>query len=161
KYFGSVDGGLRGVKARHNLALVLLESGRAAGAAAQWRAALDLHPAVVPPPAGVGGAALRPDDHHGLGAAPPPLRPFGPPRAAALRARGLWRLRKYREAREVLAASLDHAPTALGLHLLMAHAWLRDGSDPAAAERALLAVLALEPGHDETRHNLSVLRRQN
>src|SRR5262249_1889935 len=62
-HFASVDAGLRGPKARHNLAVLYHEQGRAAEAEAQWRAA----------PAG--GAGVRPGGGGGGG---------GPPRAGAV-----------------------------------------------------------------------------
>ena len=44
-HFGSLDTGLKGYKARHNLAVIYVEQGRLAEAEAQWRAALAEQPA--------------------------------------------------------------------------------------------------------------------
>jgi tetratricopeptide (TPR) repeat protein len=158
-HFASVDGGLRGVKARHNLALVYLDSGRSADAAAEWRAALALDPAFVPALAGLGEAALRTGDLAALEAAAATLGQFDAPQAAMLRARYLLKVKRYRDARAVLEAAFATTPNDLGLLVLLSHAWLQDGSDPTAAERALLAVLALAPGNPEVTHNLATLRR--
>jgi hypothetical protein len=38
--------------------------------------------------------------------------------------------------------------------------YLQEGTDPAGAERALAAVLALDPDNAEARHNLDLLRRR-
>jgi hypothetical protein len=41
--------------------------------------------------------------------------------------------------------------------VLLSHVLLQEGKDPAAAEQALRAVLALDPGDAEAQHNLQVL----
>ena len=47
-HFASLDMGLRGYKARHNLGVLYAEQGRLAEAAAQWRAALTEQPNFEP-----------------------------------------------------------------------------------------------------------------
>jgi len=47
-HFASLDTGLRGHKARHNLAVLYCEQGRIAEAEAQWRAALAEQPNFAP-----------------------------------------------------------------------------------------------------------------
>jgi tetratricopeptide (TPR) repeat protein len=47
-HFGSLDTGLKGYKARHNLAVIYVEQGRLVEAEAQWRAALAEHPGFAP-----------------------------------------------------------------------------------------------------------------
>jgi Tfp pilus assembly protein PilF len=47
-HFASVDTGLAGYKARHNLAVVLCDQGRPMEAEAQWREALSERPDYVP-----------------------------------------------------------------------------------------------------------------
>src|SRR5262249_31792946 len=47
-YFASVDAGLRGYKARHNLAVVYRDQGRLAEAEAQWRETLRDQPDFLP-----------------------------------------------------------------------------------------------------------------
>src|SRR5262245_33840783 len=143
---------------RHNLALVYLGSDRPTDASAEWRAALALDPAFVPALAGLGEAALQTNDSAALDVAAADLDRFDPPQAAALRARGLMKARRFDAARAVLNTALEKTPTELGLRVLLSHTWLQDGSDPAAAERALLAVLDLAPGHSEATHNLATLR---
>src|SRR5581483_2587541 len=48
EYFASVDAGLRGYKARYNLAVIYRDAGRLAEAEAQWRLVLDERPDFVP-----------------------------------------------------------------------------------------------------------------
>jgi len=47
-HFASLDTGLKGYKARHNLAVIYVEQGRLAEAEAQWRAALAEQPGFTP-----------------------------------------------------------------------------------------------------------------
>ena len=47
-HFASIDAGLRGYKARHNLAVIYRELGRDAEAESQWRAALAEQPMFTP-----------------------------------------------------------------------------------------------------------------
>jgi tetratricopeptide (TPR) repeat protein len=57
-HFASVDAGLRGYKARHNLAVLYQEQGRSAEAEAQWRAALAECPGFQPAWLGLGEVCL-------------------------------------------------------------------------------------------------------
>ena len=58
-HFASVDDSLRGIKARHNLAVVCLETGRVGEAVAEWRAVTAADPGFVPAWVGLGEATLR------------------------------------------------------------------------------------------------------
>src|SRR5262249_20403318 len=53
-HFASVDTGLRAVKGRHNLAVMLLDLGRLAEAERLWRSALVHDPAFLPAEVGLG-----------------------------------------------------------------------------------------------------------
>jgi Flp pilus assembly protein TadD len=44
--------------------------------------------------------------------------------------------------------------------VILSHVLLQEGQDWDAAERALRDVLALDPNHQETRHNLALLLRR-
>jgi len=57
-HFASVDAGLRGYKARHNLAMLYVTEGRVAEAEAQWRAAVKEQPEFGPAWLGLGDLAL-------------------------------------------------------------------------------------------------------
>jgi Tfp pilus assembly protein PilF len=78
--------------------------------------------------------------------------------SAVLRARGYLARQDFAAAREVLHEAIARAPRALWPRVILTHAWLQEGRDAAAAERALLDVLELDPEHKEARHNLAVLR---
>jgi tetratricopeptide (TPR) repeat protein len=54
EHFASVDAGLAGYKARHNLALLYREQARLGAAETQWRAALVEQPAFLPAVVGLG-----------------------------------------------------------------------------------------------------------
>ncbi len=156
------DALLRGPRAHQQLAEVLQEQGRAAEAEVHWRAALAGCPALAVARLGLARLYLgqgRWDELErvvaGLG---------GEPRLAAeaalLRGEGLLARREYAAARAALAAAAAARPRAVRPRLLLSRAWLQEGRDPEAAERALRDVLELDPGQPEARHNLDVLLRE-
>jgi hypothetical protein len=51
-------------------------------------------------------------------------------------------------------------PPAFTPRLVLSHVLMQEGRDLAATEQALQAVLAMDPGHTETRRNLDVMLRQ-
>src|SRR5262249_27691668 len=57
-HFASIDAGLAGYKARHNLAVLYQQNGRPAEAETQWRVALSEKPDFVPAWLGVGEVCL-------------------------------------------------------------------------------------------------------
>jgi glycosyltransferase involved in cell wall biosynthesis/tetratricopeptide (TPR) repeat protein len=59
EHFASIDTGLCGYKARHNLALVCLEDGNLTEAEAHWRAALAEQPSFAPARLGLGEVSRR------------------------------------------------------------------------------------------------------
>lgn len=78
EHFGSVDTGLRGYKARHNLACLYLETHRPAEAEAQWRAALVDEPGFLPAQVGLAELYLRTRNWAGAERAAADLRALGP-----------------------------------------------------------------------------------
>lgn len=80
------------------------------------------------------------------------------PQAGVLRARGHLACKRFAAARQLLDEIVAGAPQALWPRLLLSRALMQEGRDPAATERALRDVLALDPGHGEARHNLVLLR---
>jgi tetratricopeptide (TPR) repeat protein len=159
-HFASVDTGIGGFKARHNLAVLYDEQGRLAEAAAQWRAALAERPDFKPAWLGLAELCLRAgrwDDLESI-AARLETAPFGGGiEAAVLKARSALARREFPAARRLLEEAVARAPRALAPRVLLSHALLQEGRDPAAAEQALREILALDPGHAEARHNLAVL----
>src|SRR6185312_16060355 len=77
EHFGSVDTGLRGYKARHNLACVYYESGRFIEAESQWRTALVDEPAFLPAHLGLAELYMRTRNWPGLERAVADLRGLG------------------------------------------------------------------------------------
>ena len=92
-HFASVDAGLRGYKARHNLAVVYHQQGRAHDAEAQWRRVTADRPDFLPGWLGLAEVALRQGAWGLLGEAAARLEalPRGPLEAAVLRGRALLR----------------------------------------------------------------------
>jgi tetratricopeptide (TPR) repeat protein len=158
--FGSVDTGLRGYKARHNLAVLLVQQGRAGDAEEQWRAALAERPGFFPAWLGLGELCVRRGAWSDLErlAQRAESVPGGAGTGAVLRARGLSACRQFAGARQVLDAALARRPDDVELWLALSHALLQEGRDRVAAEAALCRVLELDPANAEARHNLAVLR---
>jgi glycosyltransferase involved in cell wall biosynthesis len=162
-HFASVDAGLRGYKARHNLGVALYKLGRHAEAEEEFRGAAAERPDFLPAWLGLGDAALGQGKWDAVGEAagrldglPPP----GPLEAAVLRGRALLARLDFAAARLLLEEAAARFPGELAPRVLLSHALLREGTDLDAAERALREVLALAPDHAEARHNLEVLLRQ-
>jgi tetratricopeptide (TPR) repeat protein len=159
QHFASLDPGLSGYKARHNLAVVYHEQGRAAEAEAQWQAALAAQPDFSPALIGLGELYLGQGRWDEL--EPIAMRLHSCPATAIdsdlLRARAHLKRREFPAARELLEGAIARAPQALMPRVLLSHALLQEGRDRTAAERALRDVLALDPLNAEARHNLAVL----
>jgi GT2 family glycosyltransferase/tetratricopeptide (TPR) repeat protein len=162
EHFASLDAGLRGYKARHNLAVLYQEQGRWAEAACRWQEALAERPDHIPAWVGLAECAVAARDWAALDEAVWRLEalPDGETEAAVLRARGHLARREFDRAQEVLRPAIARHPEALWPRVILSHALLQEGRDPGAAERALRDVLALDPTHAEARRNLAVLRRR-
>jgi GT2 family glycosyltransferase/predicted Zn-dependent protease len=156
-HFASVDAGLQGTKARHNLAVVYLEQGRPEEAEAQWRACLDEDPRYLPARQGLGDAAIRRRDWEAAECAASGLDEVAPADAIALRARARMERGEFAAARGLLTEGIRRLPKALPLRVLLSHALLKSGEDDRAAEQSLRDILALDPGNEAARHNLTVL----
>jgi Tfp pilus assembly protein PilF len=162
KHFASVTDGLRGYKARNNLALLHRQQGRDAEAEAQWRQALAERPDFANAWIGLAELLLGQRRWPDLEEAARRLETeaHGPVEAAVLRARGLLARGEFAAGRGLLEQTIAVQPRALWPRVVLSHALLQEGRDPNAAERALHAVLELDPGNAEARTNLAVLRRQ-
>jgi GT2 family glycosyltransferase/predicted Zn-dependent protease len=162
-HFASVDAGLRGFKARYKLALLYERQGRRAEAEAQWRAALAETPGFLPGWLALGDLLLEQGRWSEAEEVARQLEGEGrsPAEAAVLRARGHLARREFTAARSLLEAAVAAAPQALRPRVALTHVLLQEGTDLTAAEKALRAVLALDPHHEEARHNLEVFRRRH
>jgi predicted Zn-dependent protease len=163
EYFASLDAGLRDVRARHNLAALLREQGRDAEAESEWQAAVAERPAFAPAWAGLGELYLAHARWDDLDRAAAALAagPATATEAAVLRARGRLARKEFAAARALLADVIAADPKALAPRVILTHALLQEGADAAEAERALRAVLDLDPRQAESWRNLALLFRHN
>jgi glycosyltransferase involved in cell wall biosynthesis/predicted Zn-dependent protease/predicted O-methyltransferase YrrM len=162
-HFASVDTGLRAVKGRHNLAVLLLEQNRLPEAEGLWRAALVHDPLFLPAQVGLGELYARAGNPAGLERQASELEGAGPEgaaEAAVLRAR--WRSARGDHAGAVatLEEALAKAPGALGLRVALSHAHIAAESPPEVLEASFRGVLEADPHNAQARRNLEVLYRK-
>src|SRR5262249_1505778 len=161
-----VHAGLRGYLTRHNLAGLCWDQQRFGEAEAQWRGAAGGRAALVPAPGGVGGAWLGGGPPGGGGGVARPLAGAGGGgggggageeglvEASVLWARGYLARGEFAVAHGLLERAITHSPRALSPRIFLSHVLLQEGREWDAAERALRAVLALDPENREARTNL-------
>jgi glycosyltransferase involved in cell wall biosynthesis len=159
-HFGSTPHGLNGFISRHNLAKLLERQGRLTEAEEQWCLAIDEKPDYAPALISLEEVYLRQTRWPDLEALAQRLERDRSlvADAAVTRARGHLARKEFAIARSLLEAAIDGHPLAFRPRLLLTHVLLQDGTDPSAAKAALLAVLELDPQHEEARRNLAVLR---
>lgn len=162
EHFGSVDTGLRGYKARHNLACLYFESHRYAEAESQWRAALVDEPGFVPAHLGLAELYLRTRNWPGVDRAAADLRAQGSAgeiEAESLVGRSLTARGEHVAARQVLESATGRFPASVSVWSAYSYALLESGSDFGEAERALREVLRLDPENAQAKRNLEALYR--
>ena len=159
-HFASVDTGLSGYKARHNLAVIYREKGRLAEAEEQWRAAVSEAPSYLPAWLGLGDLYISQARWANLDNVLLRLDARSE-EAVGLRARGLMGRKEYRAARELLEEAIARFPDRVYLRTLLSHALLQEGRDWEAAEKAVRAVLALDSDNAGAKANLAALLKQN
>jgi tetratricopeptide (TPR) repeat protein len=159
-HFASLDTGLAGFKARHNLGVLCQDQGRPAEAEEQWRAALAERPDFVPARLSLADLYLGQGRWEEVEQAAQELEGAAPLEAALLRARAGMARREFPAARRLLEEAVVQFPREVRPRVVLSHALLQEGRDWEAAERALQAVLALDGGHEESRHNLRLLRER-
>jgi tetratricopeptide (TPR) repeat protein len=98
--------------------------------------------------------------HNGVasGFNPVPMLTPGVLEGRVLRARASMARQDFIPARRILEDLITQVPLALYPHVIYSHCLLQENRDLAAAERALLQILRLEPGNAEAQHNLAILR---
>jgi tetratricopeptide (TPR) repeat protein len=161
-HFASVDAGLRAVRGRHNLAVMLLEQGRFAEAEEVWRACLVADPHFLLAHLGLGDVYLNTGNAAGIAGVIETVRSLGVEgRAEAVAVEGRWRLRQkdHAGAAAILEAAVKEFPASVSLRITLSHVRLADGSPPEVLEAAFRAILELAPENTQARHNLSVLMR--
>jgi tetratricopeptide (TPR) repeat protein len=159
-HFASVDTGLWGYKGRQNLAVLYHRQGRHAEAEAQWRAALAERPGFVPAWLGLADVCLAQQRWTEVDEVSRRVAEFpgADIEAAVLRGRAHLARKEFAAARQILQEAIARAPEAMWPRVILSHVELQEGRDWPAAERALLAILELDPEHQEARHNLAVPR---
>jgi GT2 family glycosyltransferase len=162
QHFASVDDGLRGYKARHNLAVLYQQEGRLAEAEALWQAVVAERPDFLPGWLGLGETVLLRHEGDKVEAIAARLEalPQGEMEALLLRGRGCLAGKDFARARALFERAADQFPQALAPRVLLSHAWLQENKDLDSAEKALRSVLALDPHHAGSLHNLEVLQQQ-
>jgi glycosyltransferase involved in cell wall biosynthesis/Flp pilus assembly protein TadD len=163
EYFASVNTGLGGHITRHNLAGAYFEMQQPQQAEHHWREALAERPHYELAWRGLGDLYLEQQRWPELEALASQVEsdPHGALAAACWRARAFLARKEFAGARQALRDALVRFPHALELRLLLSYALLQEGRDWREAAAALRDVLALDPGHAEARHNLTVLLREN
>jgi tetratricopeptide (TPR) repeat protein len=161
-HFGSVDAGLAGYKTRHHLALLYQEQGRLEPAEKQWRLALAERLDFQPARLGLADVYLGQQRWPALEQVIGELaaEPQGRLEAGVLRARQHLARREFDLAQQQVQAVIAEAPALVWPRVVLTHVLLQEGRDLEAAEKALRAVLELDPEHVQARHNLSLLLAQ-
>ena len=158
-HFASVDGTLRAVRGRARLGWLMHRRGDAAGAAAEWRAAVAADPHHVPAWEGLGEVALAASAWADVERAAAACDPADPAAAAVLRARSLAAQGNVAAAKDLLELAVAADPEAVRPRVALSHLLLKTGAEPDVAEAALRDVLRLDPANAEAKHNLGVLLR--
>ncbi len=136
EHFASVDPGLRGHKARHNLAVIYQEQGRPAEAEANWRAVVAEQPGFLPAWRGLGEIYLAQSRWGDLQEAASRLADSpDTTEAAVLLARAAIARKEFADARHQLEAAIARAAHAIRPRVILSHALLQEGREPRAAER--------------------------
>jgi GT2 family glycosyltransferase/tetratricopeptide (TPR) repeat protein len=164
EHLSSAAVGLRGHKARHNLAMIYLEDKRYSEAESQWRAALLDEPAFYPAHVGLGEALLQRRAWARLEEQATVLRQLGmrgQEEAEALLGRAMMERQEFQSAQAHFRKVLERFPFSLNLRILHSHSILKEGKDDRAAEQALRNILALAPNDAEAKNNLAVIQRRN
>jgi glycosyltransferase involved in cell wall biosynthesis len=160
EHFASVDAGIRGFKARHNLAVIYMDQRKRFEAEAQWRTALTQEPNFLPARLGLAELYLRYQDWTAVEQVIQDLEALGTSgvvEAIGVRARMKMARNEYASARFHLSEAIQKYPQQLRLRILLSHVLLQEGKDSLAAEQALKEILQLDPDNDEAKHNLEVL----
>jgi tetratricopeptide (TPR) repeat protein len=155
------DPGLRGYKGRCALAEVYRDSGRLADAAAQYRLVLKEQPDFIVAwicLSDVITSQQKWDEAEAI-AREVEARPGGALTATLLRARAFMFRKDFARARQLAEAAIAQAPQAAWPREVLSHVLVLEARDWAAAERALLDLLALQPDNPTALYNLSVARR--
>jgi glycosyltransferase involved in cell wall biosynthesis/predicted Zn-dependent protease len=159
-HFGSRDPSLRGQRGRQLLAEALASAGDAAGAEEQYRRVLGENPTAVGAWRGLGRLLIQQGRWLDVERAAAELERLGDEVGNAIvLGRSLLARKEFAAARTLLEGTVGRHPAAVGAWVTLSYVLLQEGRDLRAAEGVLLKILELDPGDDEARSNLNVLRR--
>ena len=162
-HFGSVDVGLRGYKARHNLAVIYRDLGRVPDALALWNQVLVESPSFIPARLGlaetytVTGDASAFQEHLSVLQQQQDMHLD----CKLLQAKWFLARKEFESARQLLLQLQADYPSSLQPKVLLSHVYLQEGKDTLTARRLLEEILVDDPENREARHNLEVLKRQH
>jgi tetratricopeptide (TPR) repeat protein len=160
-HFASVDAGLRGYKAHHNLGVIYRQLGKLAEAESEWRTVVTERPDFLPAWQALAELYLTKQRWAELEEVVTRLEsgPHARIEAAVLRGRAELARGDFAIARRRLEEVIAAHPQALWPRVILSHVLLKEGRDLAAAANALNEILRLDPEHAEARNNLAVLMR--
>jgi tetratricopeptide (TPR) repeat protein len=156
QYFSSLDPSIRGHKARHNLAVVYLESGRPDQAERQWRQAIAETPAFTPAWDGLCELLSRRQDWPALQELAAEAAVHNQNLALTIEARAHLAQRHFVPAVTALRAVLASDPSHEVAQRLLTYGLLQSGR-VAEAEAELRRLTQLAPDDVEAQHNLAGL----
>ncbi len=161
-HFASVAIGLRGYKARHNLAVICRDQKRYAEAETHWLAALKEEPAFLPAHAGLGDIYAKTKNWEKLEArasAVSRLGPRGEEEGMFLLGLGKFHLGELSAARFWLKVASERFPQSLRIKRLLAQVTLEEGLDRASALPVLRDIVALDPGDEQAKRAIASLEK--
>ncbi|MEX2121004.1 MAG: glycosyltransferase [Pirellulales bacterium] len=154
-HFSSMDRGIVGYKARHNLAAVYSDMGAVDKAEQQWRLALAEVPAYADGWRGLGETLFLQDKLPEARQVLEQIAAQDPADAASLHNLGTvyLRTRQYERAIDAYRASLDARPDSPDTHVHLGYA-LKESGRLAEAVDAWMKALELDPGNADARREL-------
>ena len=161
QHFASVDTGLRGYKARQNLAAIYMEQQRYSEAEAQLRTVLIEEPAYLLANRVLGEVLVRKQDWSGVESHAESLGKLGMQgeiESAALLGRAKIERREFGAARFGLKLACERYPQSLPLWRLLAQAATSEAIHPRESEGALRRILELDPADELAKRALLALK---
>ena len=156
RHFISVDQGLDGYKARHNLAVVYEEMGCLNKAEAEWRQITEEQPEYGPGWLGLAALLLHQGDVEQATVLSDQLK-----QSSAMRAYGLWiaaKVAEHQQHYEPACSSMEQAVRRFDGNLDAHNEWCRllfEHGDPAETAEALKELISLSPNDAAAHHNLA------
>jgi tetratricopeptide (TPR) repeat protein len=156
RHFSSVDAGIVGYKARHNLAVVYTDMGRHDLAETQWRLILDEKPTYPSARRGLAQSLLRQNRYVSAELTIERSEGLPPAEVALLKGELAEGKGQLDLARRILSTALTEHPDDVSLE----QHWCRflfDHGGPDEAEHALRALVSLQPEDGAAHHNLGLI----